>query len=107
MDPCSNLLLQLQFQNLGSFCPPLCLSSLSCINEDLAIDSGGYVNEYSLSSNCGVAEFFPQKSNCCCQGVKCKALIRNLILCYIRTYLYVPLGLCSLIVLLCNLFTPY
>ena len=36
--------------------------SLSCINEYLAIGSGGYVNEYSLLSNCSLADCFPQKS---------------------------------------------
>ena len=51
---------------------PCCLSEL-CINEYLAVDSGGYVNEWCLRSNCSMAEFFPEKSSWCwneqvCQG---------------------------------------
>ena len=54
---------------------PLCLSSLSCINKYLAIDSGGYVNEESLHhSNYNMAECFPEKLSWqqVCQRVKCK-----------------------------------
>ena len=44
---------------------PRCLNSLRCINEYLAIDSGGYVIEYYSRSNCSVAECFPDKSSWC------------------------------------------
>ena len=37
-------------------------SSISCINEHMAIDSGGNVSELSSCSNCSVAEWFPGKS---------------------------------------------
>ena len=58
---------------------PRCHSSLSCINEYLATDRGGYWNEYSLCSNCGVAESFAGKlkwpwNEQVCLGVKCKVL---------------------------------
>ena len=43
------------------------------------VDSGGYVNEQSLHSNCSVAVCFPEKSSWrwngnVCQEVMCKAL---------------------------------
>ena len=41
---------------------PQCHSSLSCINEYLATDSGGYVTEQSSYSNYSVTECFPEKS---------------------------------------------
>ena len=60
---------------------PRCFSSLSCINinDFLATDSGGYVNEKSLHSNYSEAECFPEKLSLCWneqvyQGVKYKAL---------------------------------
>ena len=36
-------------------------SSLSCVNEYLAIDSGGYSSEQPSCINCGVAECLPEK----------------------------------------------
>ena len=52
-----------------------CSSSLSWINEYLAIDSGGYVYEQPSRSNCGMAGCFPEKPRWClgeqvCQGSK-------------------------------------
>ena len=44
-----------RFKVLAILFTPRCLSSLSCINECLAIDSGGYMNE-SSHSNCNMAE---------------------------------------------------
>ena len=53
--------------------------SLSCINEYLAIDSGGNVSVYSLRVIAAWLEFFPEKLSWFrnepdCQGVKCNAL---------------------------------
>ena len=68
-----------RFEPLASVITPRCHSSLSCINEYLAIQSGGYVNEEPSRSNSSVAEYFPKKlrwpwNEQVCQGVKCKAL---------------------------------
>ena len=43
------------------FFSPRCLSSLNCINEYPVIDSGRYVNEQSLQSNCREVECFVVK----------------------------------------------
>ena len=43
---------------------PRCHISVSCINEYLDIDSGGYVNKYFSCSDCSMAECFPEKSSC-------------------------------------------
>ena len=53
-------------------------SSLICINEYLAIDSGGNVNEQSSRVIAAWLECFPEKSSWCrneqvCHGSKCKA----------------------------------
>ena len=40
---------------LGQLCS---LSSLSCVNDYLAMDSGGYVNDQFSSINCSMAECF-------------------------------------------------
>ena len=40
-------------------CPALRPSWLSCVNEYLAIDSGGYVSDLVLARNCCMARMFP------------------------------------------------
>ena len=42
---------------------PHCPSSVGCINEHLATDSGGIVLVDFLCSNCAMIEFFPEKSS--------------------------------------------
>ena len=37
--------LLLPFRNLGNFVHSRCSSSLACVNEYLAVESGGYVND--------------------------------------------------------------
>ena len=57
-----------------------CSSSFSCINEYLAIDSGGYVYEQPSCINCSIWPDASQRSwdgvwvNRCVREVKCKAL---------------------------------
>ena len=51
-----------------------CSNSLSCTNEHLAIDNGGYLYKKPLI-NCSVAGWFPEKPRSClieqvCQGSK-------------------------------------
>ena len=41
---------------------PRCFSSISCLNEYLATDRGGYVNEKSSHNNCIEVECFTEKS---------------------------------------------
>ena len=70
----------LPFRRLGIFrslhCRPC---RLSCINEYLAIDSGGNVSEWSLR-NCCMARMLPREAengvgmNRSARGGKCKAL---------------------------------
>ena len=53
----------------------LCSSSLSCINEYLAIDSGGYLYDQPSRINYSMAGCFPEKPRWClieqvCQGSK-------------------------------------
>ena len=57
-------ILLVPFQNLGNFVHSKLLQfTRVCINEYLAMDSCGYVNKYSLCSNCSMAECFPEKSS--------------------------------------------
>ena len=42
-------------QTLGMWFHSILLSSLSCMNEKLAIDRGGYLYEHPSRSNCSVA----------------------------------------------------
>ena len=54
-------------------------SSLNCLNEYLAIDSGGNVGVYSSCSDYSMAECFPENSSWCrneqvYQQAKCKVL---------------------------------
>ena len=67
----------LLFRSLGNLF--LSIDSLSCINEYLAIDSGGNVIKWSSPVVAAWLECFLEKSSWCrneqvCQGVKCKAL---------------------------------
>ena len=57
------------------------LSRLSCINEYLAIDSGGIVNDVVLARNCCLARMLPGETEngvgmnrSVMEGKKCKAL---------------------------------
>ena len=56
------------------------LSRLSCINEYLAIDSGGNVSDLVLARNCCLARMLPEAENgvgmnrSVREGKKCKAL---------------------------------
>ena len=66
-------------ETLGKFFTLYCSSSLSWIEELLAIDIGGYLYKQPLCINCSVAGCFSEKLRWClieqvCQGVKCKAL---------------------------------
>ena len=50
----------LPFRRLGIFCSLHCGPSwLSCINEYLAIDSGGHVSDVIVARNCGVTRMLP------------------------------------------------
>ena len=75
----------------ASFFTLHCSSSLSCINEYLAIDSGGYVHKQSSCINCNIWLDVSQRSrdgvwvNRSVRGVKCKALWT--VLHYIKTCL--------------------
>ena len=67
-----------RFEALAVLFIPHCFSSLSCINEYLATEREGHLNEV-FAHNCSMAECFPEKSKCrwneqVCQGVKCKVL---------------------------------
>ncbi|KAK2178417.1 hypothetical protein NP493_545g01096 [Ridgeia piscesae] len=42
-----------------------CSSSLSCMNEYIAIDNGGYLYEPPSCINCCVAGYFPKKLRWC------------------------------------------
>ena len=55
-------------QTLGNFVHAI--SSLSCMNEYLIIDSGGYLCMKSSHNgiNCSVTEYFPDKSTWCSVG---------------------------------------
>ena len=55
----SNLLVTVLKQ--GQLCLLQVAPVHSAVNKYLAIDSGGYVNELSLHSNCNMAECFPEK----------------------------------------------
>ena len=55
-----------------------CSSSLSCMNEYLAVDNGGYLYEQPSRINCSAAGSFTEKSRLCSikqvrQSVKCSA----------------------------------
>ena len=74
-------------------------SSLSCLNEYLAVDRGGYLcmkpAQYLQRD-----WMLPERLRRCfieqvCQGVKCKSLsnLEDWILCYIRKHLYLILAL--------------
>ena len=74
-----------------------CFSSLSYINEYMAIDSGGYVDEQPSRITCGIWLDASQRSwdgvwlNRSVREVKCKSNLRSpedWILRYIRTYLF-------------------
>ena len=60
------------FEHCASFVTLYCSSSLSCMNEYLDIDSGGYLYEQPLCSSCSVAGCFPEKLRWCLieQGTK-------------------------------------
>ena len=49
--------------SLNPLAAVLKLGQLRCINQYLVIESSVYVNEWSLHSNCSVAECFPEKSS--------------------------------------------
>ena len=49
-------------KTVGKFFILHCSSSLSCINEQLAIDSGGYVYEQPLRINCSICLDASQRS---------------------------------------------
>ena len=71
-----------RFEARAILFPPQSLSSLSCIIEYLAINSGGNANRLpKFSSNCIMAQSFPEKSSWCWNDgslgegwVKCNAL---------------------------------
>ena len=48
-----------RFENLAFSFSPLTPCSLSCINEYLAIDSGGNVSDLALARNCCLARMLP------------------------------------------------
>ena len=69
----------LPFRSLAFSFSPRHPSSLSCINEYLAIDSGGNVSDLVFARNYAWLEWFPENPSWCrnehvCQEVKCKAL---------------------------------
>ena len=72
----------LPFRRLGIFCSlHRCPCSLSCINEYLAIDSGGNVSDLVLARNCCLARMLPGEAEngvgmnrSVREGTKCEAL---------------------------------
>ena len=83
-------------------------SSLSCINEYHAIDSGGYVYELPSHINCSIWLDASQRSwhsvwlNRSAREVKCKSTLsspEDRILRYIRTHLYLLLFMVSFLIL--------
>ena len=51
----------LPFQSLGMLFYPRCPSSLSCLNEYLAIDSGGNVSDFIVAHSCCMARMLPRE----------------------------------------------